>query len=187
MTTFVKVCPKCGQHNPEYENACSICTNFIGMETPIPESQLQREAVTPEPKIIPTHTESPTAVASPAAQTVDTGVASPAKILYIQVLNTDQIFEIQHGLTMGQAHHSSDAGLQLRDVAGIEYVHRNHCTFTYDDGAWQVTPIDQRQYGRDFTNLTKVNQTTLQPGQPHALKNGDQLSLAYAKFVVRII
>lgn len=187
MTTFVKVCPKCGHHNLEYENACSICTNFIGMETPVPASQAQREPVAPEPTIGAEETRSPTAVASPASNTVDTDVTSPPNILYIQVLNSDQIFEIHHGLTVGQAHPSSDAGLQLRDLAGIEYVHRNHCTFAYRDGTWQVTPIDQRQFGRDFTNTTKVNQTTLITGQPHALKNGDQLSLAYVKFVVRII
>jgi len=187
MTTFVKVCPKCGQHNLEYENACSICTNFIGMETPVPASQAQREPAAPEPTNSAAQTKPSTAVASSGLNTVDTGVTSPPKILYIQVLNSDQIFEIQHGLTVGQAHPSSDAGLQLRDLAGIEYVHRNHCTFAYRDGTWQVTPIDQRQFGRDFTNTTKVNQTTVIPGQPHTLKNTDQLSLAHVKFIVRII
>ncbi len=188
MTTFVKVCPKCGQHNPEYENACSICTNFIGMETPIPASQALHEPATPaEPSNGTAHTHSSTAVASPASKNADTGATSPPETLYIQVLNSDQIFEIQHDSILGQAHPTSNAGIQLRDLAGIEYVHRKHCSFAYRDDTWQVTPIDQRQFGRDFTNVTKVNQTTLIPGQPHPLKNGDQLSLAYVKFVVRII
>lgn len=187
MTTFVKICPKCGHHNPEYENACSVCTYFIGMETPVQASNTQSELVSPEPSISTEESEAPIVVAPPVSTTAATEATSPPQILYLHVLNSDQIFEIHDGSTVGQAHPSSDASLQLRDLAGIEYVHRNHCEFAYRDGAWQVTPIDQRQFGRDFTNNTVVNQTKVKPELPHALKNGDQLSLAYVKFVVRII
>ncbi len=187
MTTFIKVCPKCGQHNPEYENACSVCTHFIGMETPVRTSNTRSDHVAPEPSIRAEALRVTSNVAPPTASATGTESTAPAQTLYLQVLNTDQIFEIYDGSSVGQAHPSSDASLQLRDLAGIEYVHRKHCKFAVSDGAWQVTPIDQRHFGRDFTNSTSVNQFKLTPGLPHTLKNGDQLSLALVKFVVRII
>ena len=55
MPTFIKVCPKCGHHNPEYENACVVCTYFIGMETPVPAPAGGDEAAQPEmpPVLVP--------------------------------------------------------------------------------------------------------------------------------------
>jgi hypothetical protein len=177
MTTFVKICPKCGHRNPEYENACSVCTHFIGMETP--------QAIT-APTVSKSQTsptlDAPRAVARPADAHLPETTA-----LYLQVLGDSQIFELRDGWIIGQAHPSSNADLQLRDLPGINYVHRRHCQFFYKDDAWHVLAIDQRELGSDFTNLTTVNQTRIAPGQTHRLAGGDQLSLANLKLVVRIV
>jgi hypothetical protein len=175
MSSFIKICPRCGHHNPEYENACAVCTDFIGMETPIPTSagMLEHQSADQAQSITLT-----------APQT------APAQLqptLYLQVLGSEQIFEVRDGWTVGQSHASSTADLQLRDLPGIIYLHRNHCRFSCLNGDWQVTPTDQRQFGRDFTNPTAVNHTRLTPGESHPIKNGDQLSLANLKVVVRII
>jgi len=107
--------------------------------------------------------------------------------LYLQVLGSEQVFEVRDGWTVGQSHASSTAELQLRDLPGIQYLHRNHCRFSCLNGNWQVTPTDQRKLGRDFTNPTAVNHARLTPGEAHRINNGDQLSLANLKVVVRII
>ncbi|MGD8931239.1 MAG: FHA domain-containing protein [Chromatiales bacterium] len=178
MTTFVKICPKCGHHNPEYENACSVCTHFIGMETP----QAVTAAPASKPQTSPS-IDAPQAVAQPA----DVHLSPQTTALYLQVQGSSQTFELRNGWIIGQAHPSSDADLQLRDLPGINYVHRRHCRFFYQDDAWHVLAIDQREAGNDFTNPTSVNQTRIAPGQTHVLANGDQLSLANLKLLVRIV
>ena len=185
MSTFIKICPKCGQHNPEYENVCTVCTDFIGMETPIPApSPASEQALTSAGVLEHQSADQSRLISATASQ------AAPAQLqptLYLQVLGSKQIFEVHDGWTVGQSHASSTADLQLRDLPGINYLHRNHCRFSCLNGDWQVTPIDQRQLGRDFTNPTAVNHATLPPGEAHSIKNGDQLSLANLKVVVRII
>ncbi len=185
MSTFIKICPKCGQHNPEYENVCTVCTDFIGMETPIPApSPASEPALTSAGVLEHQSADQSRLISATASQ------AAPAQLqptLYLQLLGSKQIFEVHDGWTVGQSHASSTADLQLRDLPGINYLHRNHCRFSCLNGDWQVTPIDQRQLGRDFTNPTAVNHATLPPGEAYSIKNGDQLSLANLKVVVRII
>jgi len=185
MSAFIKICPKCGHHNPEYENACTLCTDFIGMETPIPAPPSASE---PQPggDGVVEHQSADQAQASTEAAP-QAAVAQPQPTLYLQVLGSEQIFEVRDGWVVGQAHASSTADLQLRDLPGVHYLHRNHCRFSCLNGDWQITPTDQRQFGRDFTNPTAVNQATLTAGEAHGIKNGDQLSLANLKLVVRII
>ena len=152
MRTFVKICPKCGQHNPEYENACSVCAHFIGMETPVPASTTQGERIAPEPII---RTEAPR-VATDEARTTATATATDStaasQTLYLQVLNSNQVFEIHDGFNVGQAHPSSDASLQLRDLHGIEFVHRNHCSFCA-----LVTGFGSRSFNGLFDGISGQN------------------------------
>ena len=185
MSSFIKICPKCGHHNPEYENACTQCGDFIGMETPIPAPSPLDDTTNSGDDVVNLDSADP---AQPASQT--TPQAAPTALqptLYLQVLGSDQIFEVRDGWTVGQFHASSTAQLQLRDLPGVHYLHRNHCRFSCPDGNWAVTPTDQRQFGRDFTNPTVLNHTTLTPGEAHRVENGDQLSLANLKVVIRII
>lgn len=202
MASFIKICPKCGHANPEYENACTVCTYFIGMETPVAASGAQQEVPQPSseaaasgtPEAGPDRARDQQAQASSVGATASAGEhVAPARAfaarpsLYLQVFGSEQVFEVRDGWTVGQAHASSTAQLQLRDLPSIHYVHRQHARFDSRDGTWQVTAIDQREHGRDFTNPTLINQTKLAPGETQALKNGDQLSLAGVKLVVRLI
>lgn len=187
MSKFVKVCPKCGHQNPEYENACLVCTYFIGMETPVPESAAVEGEDTAKPAADQEqHSSADKTAAVTATPALEAALAGQPS-LYLQVLGSDRIFEVRDGWTVGQSHATSTADLQLRDLPGISYVHRNHCRFTFVNGNWQVTPTDQVQFGRDFTNPTAVNQTRVNPGEAQAINNGDQLSLGTLKVVVRII
>ena len=185
MSKFIKICPKCGHHNPEYENACAECADFIGMETPIPAQSSVSDS-------IQAGADDRELLSAEQAQLTDltasqTGPAPLTPTLYLQVLGADQVLEVRDGWTVGQSHASSTADLPLRDLPGVNYLHRNHCRFSCLNGDWQVTPTDQRQFGRDFTNPTALNNTTLTPGEAHRIQNGDQLSLANLKVVVRII
>ena len=185
MSTFIKICPKCGHYNPEYENACVLCADFIGMETPIAAPPPANQPLPDSAGVL--EYQSVDQAQLPTLTAPQTAPAQLQPILYLQVLGSEQIFEVRDGWTVGQSHASSTADLQLRDLPGINYLHRNHCRFSCLNGDWQVTPTDQRQFGRDFTNPTAVNQATLTPGEARSIKNGDQLSLANLKVVVRII
>jgi pSer/pThr/pTyr-binding forkhead associated (FHA) protein len=185
MSTFIKICPRCGQHNPEYENACVECSDFIGMETPIPSPLSLGEAQATSAGALGHQSSDQAQAATVIAQ--QSALAQLQPTLYLQVLGSEQVFEVRDGWTVGQSHASGTADLQLRDLSGIKYVHRNHCRFSCLNGDWYITPTDQRQFGRDFTNPTVLNQTTLTPGEAHGIENGDRLSLANLKVVVRII
>lgn len=199
MADFIKICPKCGHTNPEYENACTVCTYFIGMETPVAASTAATKAAktppseaAPAPNSPSVDTSSPHAQSDATTSDSSTAVAPVRRFaarpsLYLQAGGTEQVFEICDGWVVGQAHPTSTAQLQLRDLPSITYVHRQHCQFTLREARWHVTALDQVSHGRDFTNPTLVNQTKLAPGETHALRNGDQLSLAGVKLVVRIL
>lgn len=200
MASFVKICPKCGHANPEYENACTVCSYFIGMETPVaanavPAKSAQSRA---DEHARAKDAQSANASSIPQQSAVDTSPdnaasATPARrfaarpSLYLQASGSEQVFEICDGWVVGQAHPTSTAQLQLRDLPSITYVHRQHCQFSLREATWHITALDQSPRGRDFTNPTLVNQTKLAPGDTHPLRNGDQLSLAGVKLVVRII
>lgn len=104
MSSFVKICPKCGQHNPEYENTCVVCTNFIGIETPIAASSSAGE--TPLTRI-----EALDAPSADQAQltplTAQRTVARPLQeSLYLQVLGSEQRSLRQQRRTADHAEHS---------------------------------------------------------------------------------
>mgnify|MGYP001822279933 CR=1 FL=1 len=184
MSTFIKICPKCAHQNPEYENACAACAYFIGMETPVSSTTAKASPGAGGGEVHPQAAEPESAASQAAPQA---GRSQGQSTLYLQVLGSERTFEVRDGWSVGQSHASSDADLQLRDLPGVDYLHRNHCRFSCVDGDWQVTPIDQRQLGRDFTNPTAVNDNRLAPGEAHSISNGDQLTLATVKMLVRII
>lgn len=107
--------------------------------------------------------------------------ARPA--LFLESGGGGQVFEVHEGDVIGQAHPSSNAQIQLADLTGIGYVHRNHCSFAFRDKTWQVTAIAQQTY----TNPTLVNQQRLSPGESRPLRNGDRLTLSGLTLAVRII
>jgi hypothetical protein len=180
MSRFVKICSKCRHANPEFENICGRCGHFIGMETPViaaPPSPPAPQPPAPE-----------SAVPAPPRRDAATLTAMPRPaVLYLQVLGTHQVFELRDGWTIGQAHASNNAELQLHDLPGLSYVHRQHCRFEHNGETWLVRAIDQKQHGREFTNPTRVNQVNVEAGHTHPLHNGDELTLAKLSFVVRIL
>lgn len=160
---FVKICPKCGTSNPEYENLCQECGFFIAMEP-------AQAAPTPSP------------------QAKETPTSAQLK-LQLNLPGTGISFDIKPGDVLGQAHASSDARLQLPEsLADVAYIHRRHCRFWQEGDQWQVEAIDQSQSPKSsgFTNPTWVNGVPLNPGERRTLGNGDDLRLSAITLLVNL-
>jgi hypothetical protein len=174
MAEFVRICPRCGQTNPEYENLCGACNQFIGMEAavPAPPPTGGQEAAPAGPQ----HTQA-TRRYVPVAES-----------FFLQLPESDLLLTVRPGDVLGQAHVSNDAQLQVpASVQGSGFLHRRHCRFERDEGGWRVIAIEQRAHGSGFTNPTFVNQHRLAPGDRHPLGDGDQLRLSGLSFNVRVV
>lgn len=178
MVEFVRICPRCRHANPEYENVCSACDQFIGMEAAVPaqRSTEGKIAGTPKPKPVPEQAQA-TRRYVPVAES-----------FFLQLPETDVLLTVRPGNVLGQAHASGDAELQIPEsVEGSRYLHRRHCRFEREKESWLVIALDQRENGSEFTNPTFVNQYRLAPGNRHVLKDGDQLRLSGLTFSVRVV
>jgi len=165
MLKYVKVCPRCGFHNDEFAEACARDKEFLGMVPATPADN------------------APPPVAGDAAVAAGQPVAESRPRLYVEVASTGQCFEPCPGNVMGQAHPASQAHIQLQGLAGVNYVHRRHCSFDFRDGQWVVTPIAQA----DYTNPTFHNDRRVDPGQSVPLVDGDRLKLSNVLLHVRIL
>ena len=173
MAEFVKVCPKCSEINPEYENLCLGCQLFIGMEPSV-----VRPAESPAP-------------AQPVGEEVERAeeAAQPAapSLCRITVAGSSVELPASDGALLGQAYPDSPAGMQLPvEVAGVAYVHRQHCRFLLLDGQWYLEAVDQAPLGQSFTNPTWINGLELAPGGRRALGDGDELRLSGVRLGVVI-
>jgi hypothetical protein len=179
MSEFVKICPRCGHFNPEYENLCAGCGHFIAMEPSVPRP-------VPHPVAPPTAAE-PQAQAPepPAAQAAQASVASP--VLRLEPTAGGAPLVIQSLAVLGQDHPSGDAQVRLPlTLEGAAYVHRRHCRFLLEAGQWWVEPIDQAGLGGAFTNPTRLNGQEAPPGQRRPLRDGDELRLSGVALRVRL-
>lgn len=102
--------------------------------------------------------------------------------LILEHPDSNSLFEIASGDILGQAHPTSTARHQLANIPGVNCLHREHCRFDCDQGAWRVTAIARPE----FTNPTWVNHVKVEPGLSHPLHNGDRLTLCNVVFTVRI-
>ncbi|CAK0761492.1 putative FHA domain-containing protein [Gammaproteobacteria bacterium] len=173
MTLYVKACPRCSQVNPEYQSLCEVCGYFIGLESAQPD---------------------PAAVQSGVPSSTDTSdtpldaSSSTTAGLYLEIEEPAPLMRIESGWVLGQAHVSSQAQVQLpAHLAGCRYVHRRHVRFDYLAPAWFVTAIDQRPFGRGFTNTTTLNGQVLGPGERRNIRDGDELHLAELVLRIRIL
>lgn len=165
MAEFVKICPKCGEINPEYENLCRGCQLFIGMEPSVVRPCEPPAAAPPAPNLGEPREEARRSAAVPRCRLVLPGAGVE--------------LSVSDGASLGQAHPGSLAGMQLpTEVPGVAYVHRQHCRFLLLDGQWHLEVVDQAHLGRSFTNPTWVNGVELAPGRQQALADGDELRLS---------
>ena len=191
MPQFVKICPKCGRSNPEYENLCADCQQFIGMEPAVPkpaESGQTRAEPDPVDSAAPPRPEAPAQTAPVTEPEERPQAPAPSPAFYLSLNGEGQVFTLQDGSVMGQAHSTSQATVQIpTGVDGVEYVHRQHCRFEYRDARWRVQPLEQAPFNQTFTNPTRVNQHLVRPGSWHPLNDGDELRLSGVSFHVKII
>ena len=147
MPQFVKICPRCGRANPEYENLCADCRQFIGMEPAVPRptdagpSGAERDSVDATAS---QHPPAPPLQATPGSERQGLPEAPvPPPTFYLSLNGEGRIFTLQDGSVLGQAHPGSPATVQIpTGVTGVEYVHRQHCRFEYRDARWSVQPLD---------------------------------------------
>jgi hypothetical protein len=191
MPQFVKICPKCGRSNPEYENICTDCQQFIGMEPAVPKPAESRQTgAEPNPgdSAAPPRPEAPAQTAPVTEPEERPQAPAPAPAFYLSLNGEGQVFTLQDGSVMGQAHSTSQATVQIpTGVDGVGYVHRQHCRFEYRDARWRVQPLEQAPFNQTFTNPTRVNQHLVGPGSWHPLDDGDELRLSGVSFHVKII
>ncbi len=192
MTEFVKICPRCSAANPEYENICSSCQQFIGMEPAIPKpvtavpeaennfdglhSTVQKniEAKIPFENTVDNETE------------IEETEEKPA--IYAQISNSNEILMLYPESIIGQTHPSSQATAPIPShIPGAAYVHRQHCRIEYDNEQWYVFAIDQSAYQQEFNNPTRVNQKVISPGSRQRIYNNDELRLSGVSLRLRIM
>jgi hypothetical protein len=200
MTEYVRVCPRCDQATPEYENICAYCQNFIGMEEAVLASSIA--SFKAESTGVSAEIPAATVMASPSGDGEDpallAGNTTPRvpvepltrrfvanePTLFLEIAR-DTHLPVYPGWRLGQPHPGNDAEIQLPNhLPGIEFVHRQHCCFEHRSNQWYVIAIDQRSLGRDFTNPTLVNNRILPPGQQVLLSDGDELRLSGIKITV---
>jgi len=173
VAEFVKVCPKCGEINPEYENLCGGCRLFIGMEPSVVR-----------PSQPPTPTEPAGGTGEDSGEISQCATASCCRV---GLPGSGVELAVTDGALLGQAHPGSPAGMQLpREVPGVAYVHRRHCRFFLLEGQWYLEAVDQAPLGQGFTNPTWVNGVELPPGGRQVLADGDELRLSGVRLRVVI-
>lgn len=182
MTDYVRICPRCGQQSPEYENICINCRHFIGMEESVPVPTVEEKTgITSSTPAINSETSTEVVVGSLTQRFVP---INPA--LFLEITKESRL-PVYSGWRLGQPHSGSDAEVQLpAQISGVEFIHRYHCRFDYEQDRWYVTALDQRSFARDFTNPTQVNGQFLPPGGQFALNDGDELRLSGVTLWVRI-
>ncbi|CAK0754930.1 putative FHA domain-containing protein [Gammaproteobacteria bacterium] len=186
MTDYVRVCPRCGQVNPEYENVCAACQHFIGMEeTVLAPANAACATSIPSADLVPAP-QNPTQDSS-VGESLTQRFVSTEPMLFLEVAK-DNLLPVRPGWRLGQAHASSDAEAQLpARLVGVEFVHRYHCRFEHVLNRWYVTALNQQSFARDFTNPTQVNGRLLPPGERFALNDGDELRLSGVILRVRML
>lgn len=181
MTEFVKICPKCGTPNPEYENLCAECGQFIGMEPATPRPQTSPPAAPAEAPAAPPP-------AAPERPTPAAATAAERAFFYLEPAFDHEILTVRENAILGQAHAQSEAEVQIPGrIEGAAFLHRRHCRFEHRNHGWQVQVLDQSRYGREFTNPTRVNGEEVMPGDSRRLDDGDELRLSGLGFRVRIL
>ena len=191
MLEYVKICPKCGHATPESSgDVCAAmgCGEFLGFVQPVPAAKTADKQQVAAPPVPDVHADKspPTLPPEIPVQTHSHQVttrfgAEPS--LCLELPGTSKVYEIKNGWVIGQAHSTSNAHVQIADVPGANFIHRQHCSFDCVNGQWFVTAIPHEHY----TNPTSVNNQKLQAAQRHPINNGDRLTMSNITFNVRII
>ena len=180
---YVKTCPRCGYLNDEEADVCAQDGEFLGMIPAVPAPDRPSEKVLP-----PLENETVSASAQPeqgdrpvAASPDSVPAADP--VLYLDCEGSGQCHAVRPGWTVGQSHASSSAEAQLSGIPGVQYVHRRHCRFEYEDGLWYLCPLPQA----DYTNPTTINGRPVAPGERAAVRHGDRIVMAVVRLTVRML
>lgn len=204
MDEYVKICPKCRHVNPEdggevlpdgslsVPDICGApgCGEFLGSVIPT-RATIDASKGDKQNLVLPAiarkapDQEKPihSADAEQKHRSPSVTMRYEDPVCYLELAGAEEVYEVRNGSVLGQAHPTSQANIQLSGLQGVNFVHREHCRFEYDNGQWFVTAIKRQS----FTNPTHVNQQRLEPDRRYAIKNGDRLILAQIVFALRTI
>jgi len=176
MAKRVKICPKCGYHNNEFETMCIKCpTSLMNVAvvteettptSPIPESVAQ---AVPSPGLTNQIPATPASVSEdePATQRV-------SAVAMLECLSTPGFkFTVQPNATIGRK-----GTINVKPLPNSQYISRVHATFLHEAGVWYIRD-------ENSTEGTSVNGIKISPGIKQPLKNGDQITLAITTFIFR--
>ena len=180
---YVKTCPRCGYLNDEEADVCVQDGEFLGMIPAVPAPDRPSETVFLTAGTNADSVSPPTPQAEPFAAASPAPASAAEPMLYLDCEGSGQCHAIRPGWTVGQSHASSNAEAQLSGISGVQYVHRRHCRFEYEDGLWYLCPLPQPNY----TNPTTLNGRPVAPGERAAVRHGDRIVLAVVRLTVRML
>ena len=174
---YVKICPQCGQHSPEHEGVCPHCGQFLGLVRPV----LQERDPAPDLVVEQSRFGSGENGERFTMRLVPAGAPEKVEpVLILESLEGDRIFRVLSGQTVGQAHPTSSAEVQMTGIPNLNYVSRQHCRFDFESGDWYVTCLPSALNG-----LT-LRGAELSTGGRALVRDGDRLEMANVPFLVRI-
>jgi len=166
--------------NDEEADVCAQDGEFLGMvpAAPAPECPSAKAPPVVEANAAPAPSPAP-----PSATLSQGSVSATDPVLYLDCEGGGQCHAVRPGWTVGQAHASGTAEVQLSGMPGVQYVHRRHCRFEYQGDIWYLCPLPQTEY----TNPTTINGRSVAPGERAAVRNGDRIALAGVRLTARIL
>ena len=102
------------------------------------------------------------------------------QVLYMDATTARESFQVRSGETVGQAHSTSNADVQLSNVPNVDYISREHCRFDLEEHAWFITALPSGLNG------TFVNREPLKRGDRARVRDGDEVMLANVPFRIRL-
>ena len=196
-TPYVRRCPKCRHLNPESRNTCAQCDQYLGLEQAMP-APANPGAPHPAPggaggtapeEASAAGTELPSGE-EPGSSVVVTERADhrdpPPAMLILEVPGSGDTIAVRDGTTVGRAHPSNSADVQLEGLPDLNFVHRRHCRFELRDERWHCVALDEGSFIGP-PNPTLVNGTPVLPCEARPIADGDRLTLAKTVLLVRTL
>lgn len=195
---YLRICPECHHENHEHKHHCQHCGLFIGMEPAIliksnivlseVINEINNQAILDSKPIIDWEELNPTKDAAVAPETDYAAPAAPPAQIELECLGYPNMISVPSGSIIGQQNSQNGPDVFIpTEITEARYLHRRHCRIDKENGRWWITALDQKAFGRDFTNPTRVNDIPLAPGERKELHEGDLLRLSGLRLRVNSI
>jgi len=176
MAKRVKICPKCGYLNTEFETMCIDCATSLMNVSAVNEEDtttrpVMEAAVT---KIPAPGLSEPASVTGGYALTEEAATQRFRTEACLECLSVPGFkFTVQPNATIGRK-----GMINVKPLPNSQYISRVHATFVHEAGLWYIRD-------ENSTEGTSVNGIKIAPGIKQPLKDGDQVTLAITTFIFR--